>query len=268
MMSDLDKLVTAVSQSPKYQHVSPALIRRVGAAELAKRRSYKEAVKATKNKLHQVGGAYQDVRIDYDWALALLQESQRGGAEARREALAEVMRLHTSTRERLPILDRFYTETLAGLPPIHSVLDVACGLNPLARDWMPLAADAVYLAYDIYEDMMAFLGGYFALAGIPGKAEVRDVAAEPLVEPVDLALLLKTLPVLAQIDKTAVPRLLDSLQARYLLVSFPAKSLGGRQKGMAENYEAQFAGWIEGRGWAVEKFSFENELAFLVETNL
>ena len=26
---------------------------------------------------------------------------------------------------------------LAGLPPIHSVLDVACGLNPLAIAWMP-----------------------------------------------------------------------------------------------------------------------------------
>ena len=53
----LGKLVTAVSRSPKYQHVSPALIRRFGAEELGKRRSYKDAVKATKNKLHQVGGA-------------------------------------------------------------------------------------------------------------------------------------------------------------------------------------------------------------------
>lgn len=265
MMSDLDKLVTAVSQSPKYQHVSPALIRRVAAAELAKRRSYKEALKATKNKLHQVGGAYQDTKIDYDWALARMEEASRQDAETQREILFEVMRLHTSTRERLPILDRFYAETLAGLPPIHSVLDVACGLNPLARAWMPLADQATYLATDIYEDMMRFLGDYFRLAGIPGRAEVRDAAAEPPTEPVDLVLLLKTLPVLAQIDKTAVPRLLDSLQASYLLVSFPAKSLGGRQKGMAENYEAQFAGWIEGRGWDVEKFSFESELAFLVD---
>ena len=120
------------------------------------------------------------------------------------------MRLHTSTRERLLILDRFYAETLAGLPPIGSVMDIACGLNPLAREWLPLAENATYLAYDIYADMMQFLGDYFALAGIPGKAEVRDVAALPPTEPVDLVLLLKTLPVLAQLDKTAVPRLLDS----------------------------------------------------------
>ena len=56
------------------------------------------------------------------------------------------------------------------------------------------------------------------------------------------------------------------LQAKYLLVSFPAKSLGGRQKGMVQTYEAQFEGWLEGRGWDVKKFEFENELAFLVVT--
>ena len=68
--------------------------------------------------------------------------------------------------------------------------------------------------------------------------------------------------------ETAVPRLLDSLQAKYLLISFPAKSLGGRSKGMVQNYEALFEGWLEGRDWAVKRFEFENELAFLVETNL
>jgi 16S rRNA (guanine(1405)-N(7))-methyltransferase len=274
VVSDLDKLVTAVSQSPKYQHVSPDLIWRVGAEELGKRRSYKEALKATKNKLHQVGAAYQDSKIDYDKVLGQLKESHRGlvlsgveaGAEVQKESLVEIMRLHTSTRERLLLLDSFYADTLADLPPINSVMDIACGLNPLARTWMPLAENATYLAYDIYADMMQFLGDYFALAGIPGKAEVRNIVDQPPTEPVDLALLLKTLPVLAQIDKTAVSRLLDSLQAKYLLVSFPAKSLGGRQKGMVQAYEAQFEAWIAGRGWAVKRFEFENELAFLVDT--
>lgn len=269
-MSDLDKLVTAVSQSSKYQAVSPDLIRQVGAAELAKRRSYKEALKATKNKLHQVGGAYQDTKIDYGQALVRLRDAGHGltQIDTEKEIYREVMRLHTSTRERLPILDRFYAETLADLPPIHSVMDIACGLNPLAQDWMPLADNATYLAYDIYADMMGFLGEYFTLVGRPGRAEVRDVVCEPPTEPVDLALLLKTLPVLAQIDKTAVPRLLDSLQAKYLLISFPAKSLGGRQKGMVQNYEAQFEEWLAGRGWGVKRFVFDNELAFLVETRI
>ena len=266
-MADLDDLVTAVLATSKYQHISPDLVRRLGAAELGKRPRLKEAVKATKNKLHQIGGAYFTASIDYEAALAQIADGRRRGPEAEKEALAAVMRRHASTNERLPVLAEFYASTLAGLPPIHSVLDVACGLNPLARPWMPLAEDAVYLAYDIYADMMAFLNDYFALAGVPGRAAVRDVAAAPPTEPVDLALLLKTLPVLAQEDKTAVPRLLDTLQARYLLVSFPAQSLGGRQKGMVANYEAQFDQWAAGRNWQVKRFEFASELAFLVEKN-
>jgi 16S rRNA (guanine(1405)-N(7))-methyltransferase len=263
-MSDLDELVTAVLATAKYHSLSPDLVRRVGAAELGKRPRLKEAIKATKNKLHQIGGAYFTASIDYEAALARIEEAKRRGAEAQREALVEVMRLHTSTRERLPVLDTFYASTLAGLPPIGSVLDLACGLNPLAWPWMPFGPDTTYTAVDIYADMMAFLGQFMALAGIRGAARVGDIGGSAAFDAVDLVLLLKTLPVLAQVDKTAVPRLLDSLPARYLLISFPAKSLGGRSKGMVENYEAQFNQWSEGRNWQVRRFEFATELAFLI----
>ena len=71
----LDRLVAAVTQTSKYQSVSPDLVRLIGTEELAKRRSYKEALKATKNKLHQVGGAYQDGKIDYAKVLARVQDA-------------------------------------------------------------------------------------------------------------------------------------------------------------------------------------------------
>ena len=263
-MADLDELVTAVLAAAKYQHVSPDLVRRVGADELAKRPRLKEAVKATKNKLHQLGGAYFTAAIDYEAALARLQ-AVAGEPVAFQAACRDVMRLHASTNERLPILDSFYTTTLAGLPPIDRVLDVACGLNPLAWPWMPFGPETTYLAVDVYADMMAFLADFMVLAGMRGAVRTADVSQVAVFGEVDLVLLLKILPVLAQVDKTAVPRLLDRLQARYLLISFPAKSLGGRQKGMVANYEAQFDQWAAGRNWQVKRFVFASELAFLVE---
>jgi 16S rRNA (guanine(1405)-N(7))-methyltransferase len=61
-------------------------------------------------------------------------------------------------------------------------------------------------------------------------------------------------------------RLLDGLNARYLAVSFPAKSLGGRGKGMVENYSARFDELIAGRGWGVlGKLEFSSELVFVVD---
>ena len=60
----LEKLVETVLTSSKYKAVSHDLIRSIGLRELAKRSSLKEAVKATKSKLHQVGGAYLNDKED------------------------------------------------------------------------------------------------------------------------------------------------------------------------------------------------------------
>ena len=55
----LEDLVKLVRSSEKYAQIDESLIRSLGAAELNKRDSLKEAVKFTRNKLHQVGSAYQ-----------------------------------------------------------------------------------------------------------------------------------------------------------------------------------------------------------------
>ena len=264
-INDLDALVATVLGSSKYRAVSPDLVRAVGARELAARPNLKAAIKATKNTLHQAGGAFTDAPIDYDRALAELRAAANSGDAALRAAGRAVMARHTSTRERLPILDEFYATTLANLPPPGRVLDVACGLNPLAWPWLPLPPATELIAYDIYADQIAFLNDFFALAGVRGRAEVRDVVGRPPNEPADLALILKTLPCLEAIDRRAPERLLDAIAAPWLLVSFPAQSLGGRRKGMAAHYEAQFRRLLDARGWPAERFVFATELAFLVD---
>ena len=172
---------------------------------------------------------------------------------------------HASTRERLPILESFYTTTLASLGPVRSVLDLACGLNPLALPWMPIAPDASYYACDIYADMIAFLNGFFVRAKIRGQACICDLVAGAPDAQADLALVLKALPPLDQQAKHAGRDLLRALNARHILVSFPAHSLGGRGKRMAENYEQRFRALADAEGWSIERFVFPTELAFLVQ---
>jgi 16S rRNA (guanine(1405)-N(7))-methyltransferase len=258
----LDELTRLVSASLKYAAIDAGLVRQIGRRELAARRSLKEAVKATKNRLHQVAGAYQDARPRYaEWV-----EQLRAARDDRalRSACAAIMERHASTRERLPILESFYATTLAGLPPIRSVLDVACGLGPLARPWMPLADGAAYYACDIYADMAAFLNDFFAIAGVAGNAQVCDLVAGAPTQRADVALVLKALPPLEHLQKGAGLRLLRALRAEYLLVSFPARSLGGRDKGMVEHYAREFLALAAGEGWPVERFEFPSELAFRV----
>jgi len=265
MADDLERLVGEVLNSSKYAQIAPGLVARIGVAELGKGRKFKEAVKATKNKLHQVGGAYFTAALNYDSWLAELREAT--DPEHLKQVCLMVMGKHASTRERLPFLDDFYTRIFSYIPPPGSVLDVACGLNPLSIPWMPLAPGTRYLACDIYADMVAFNGEFLNLLPLDGQTEVCDVIASPPGETVDLAMVLKTIPCLEQVDKYAGTRLLDGLNARYLVLSFPAKSLGGRSKGMVDNYQARFEELAEGREWKVlARLEFTTELVFVIQS--
>nr|HRJ42416.1 hypothetical protein [Caldilineaceae bacterium] len=213
------EVVEAVLGSRKYRAIAPALVEAIAAAELAKGRTLKEAIKATKNQLHQSAAAYQTGRMDYARWLAELTAAWPA-PEMRGPLLAKLMTTHASTAERLPFLDDFYGRIFASLPPIHSILDVACGLNPLALHWMPLPGRVDYRAVDIFSDQMAFLNDFFALAGIDGRAETRNVLTDCPGEPVDLAFVLKTIPCLEQMEKDAGSRLVAQLRARNLVISF------------------------------------------------
>lgn len=278
----IDTVVAAILAAPKYRAIAPELVRAVAARELAAQRNPKAAIKAAKSKLHQVAAAYVEQRIDSRQWIDLLRTGTTSAAriddalvQAARPRFAalgapfiraslELMARHSSTRERLPIMARFYHETLAELPPIQSALDIGCGLNPLALPWMPLTAGAVYYANDIDGALVDFIGQYLTLAGVSGNAEIRDQAHNPGGPRADLALILKVLPVLEQLERGAAARLLAAVDARFMLVTYPARSLGGRAKGMEANYERQFAALASGQDWSVHRFSFPGELAFLI----
>lgn len=261
----LEKLVQAVTAQPRYAAILPALVRRVAQEELEKGRGFKEAVKSTRARLHQAGGAYQEEQPDYARLTAELADLPQDIHHPQvQEFCRAALAMHASTRERLPILERFFQETLAAVSPVHSVLDLACGLNPLALAWLPLANNPTYYACDIYADLTGFLERFFARVGFPGRVELCDLTANIPSVKVEVALVLKTLPCLEHLDKTASRRLLEGIHAEVVLVSYPLRSLGGRGKGMLQHYSAHFARLTAGTGWHVQRFEYPGELAFLL----
>lgn len=259
----LERLVAEVLASPKYRAVSPALVRAVAARELAAHRAPKLALKATRARLHQVAGAFLDRAPRYAAWLAELQ-SAAGDRGALREACRTIMASHASTRERLPQLDSFYAAVFAALPPVGSLLDLACGLNPLAAPWMPLPAGATYRACDLYADMCAFITAAMPPLGLAGEATVWDLAAAAPPWPADVALLLKTLPVLEHLHRGAGRELLRGLNVAHMVVSFPTRSLGGRNVGMAATYTGQVQAIVAAEGWSSTTLEFANELVFVI----
>ncbi|MBK8025731.1 MAG: 16S rRNA methyltransferase [Chloroflexi bacterium] len=254
-----EAVVQAVLESRKYGQVSRHLIAHLAEIELAKGRRHKEAVKEVKNRLHQVVGAYLEKRPRYAEWLEALEAAPEG---QRREVCGEILAAHASSRERLDILETFYQTLLGDLPPIRSVLDVACGLNPLAVPWMPLVPGAQYLAVDVMDDLAAFLTGALPLLGVEARGLSDDVTRHVPSGRFDVALIVKAVPCLQQIDRSVGRTLLEEIDARCIVVSYPVRSLGGSEKGMRDTYAASFAQLVQGADWNVERFDFSDELAF------
>ena len=248
--------------SRKYRTVVPEAIETIAAAELRRHGRLKDALKATKNKLHQVAAAYVAERPDYDAWLEELRQAA-SSPDAWRDACRRIMRGHASTRERLPLLDTFFETVLADVAPVRSVLDLACGLNPLALPWMPLSDDAAYFAYDIYEDLTRFIGGFLALAGVTaGEARACDITRAERFPLADVALLLKAVPCLDQVERATSGRLLDVVQAQHFVVSFPAQSLGRSRSWDRSTYAERLDAVVKERAWSITRFDFATEMVF------
>ena len=125
----LDRALDTLLAARKYRSVHPGLARAIAAAELAKGRSLKEAVKATKNQLHQSAAVYLRRNLNHDDALRQLQTTVHAAASgtdncspadnaAVRALLRRLMAAHASTHERLPLLDTFYSQLFQQLPPV------------------------------------------------------------------------------------------------------------------------------------------------------
>jgi 16S rRNA (guanine(1405)-N(7))-methyltransferase len=260
----LDQVVEEVSRGSKYRSVDKQAIRRIAEKEFSKNMKIKEVVKVVKGRLHQIGGAFFTSRPKYSSWLQELTKL-KGSNEGRfREACTRIMKFHSSTKERLEILDKFYADIFSEISPANSVLDLACGLNPLSIPWIPQFERLEYCAYDIYADLVGFLNAFIELLAVKGRAEVRDVLFNPPRRKADLGLILKTIPCFDQIDKTAVQTMLQQINADNLVISFPVKSLGGNEKMMIKNYTERFEKIACEKDWKIKKMLFKTELVFIV----
>ena len=261
----VDTVVTAIKQSRKYRDTSEETIRQLAVEAVIEYKKPKPAEKAVRKRLHSIMAPYLG-DPDYAAARELLTDSFVGGDEkVIRAACRDLMYTHLSTRERLPILDSFYRDIFAVTGPPRRLLDIACGLNPLAFPWMELpAAGTDFIAYDIHEPRVDFLNHYFILQGLPPLAYVKDVAVGAPDESGDVALFLKEMPRFERNYPGHGRALLDAINARWLVVSFPTISThGGRN--LTNRYREFFHQIIDGSGWPVTELLFDTELVFCAE---
>ena len=261
----LEQLANQVLSGAKYKHITSNLVRRLCQEAITAGFAGKAAVKFVRNKLHQVGGAYLKQKSIYAAAIQQLKDLPREfNSPETQDFCRRMLQSHASTAERLPVIETFFQTCLTPIAPVTGIIDLACGLNPLALPWIPVADHVQYFACDIYLDLLDLVNAFFDQFCINGAAEPCDLIAEVPAERAQVAFLLKSIPCLEQMEKSIGERLLEDTPADHILVSFPVHSLAGRKKGMSAFYKEHFLKLVGGKPWEIQEFLFQTELAFLV----
>ncbi|MCL2372580.1 MAG: hypothetical protein FWC78_04170 [Defluviitaleaceae bacterium] len=246
--------------SGKYDMLHPALVERIYKEESVKHKKPQDALKATKTRLHQMYGAYSS-GSSHKKAAALL--ASPGDIKA---TATQIMQLHASTRERLPHIEEFHAFVAAHAGPAETILDLGCGFNPFSLLHMP-APPKTYYAYDIDIRTAALLNQFFAITGLPQAAACTDLAIQTPAHQVDIAYMQKLLPVLEAQAPGRGFALAREVNAKHLVITYPLKSLGGREKGMGKNYAARFEAAIvsgEMQGEIIAQENIGSELVYVI----
>lgn len=262
--AELEAIVAQIKQSPKYKNydLCEDTVRDILLNELPHHKKLKDAVKAARRKLHGVIAPYLG-DPDYVGAKKALDVAfQSGDAHTIRQTCTDILRTHDTTRERLEIVEQFYARIFEVTGTPQTILDIACGLNPLTFLWMGLP-DLRLFAYDIHAQRVALLNHYFGLQGIHATAKVQDVLVNFPQESGDVALLLKELHRFERRQRGCSLPLLDALKVRHLVVSLPTFNLTG-QRDLREYHRHLMSEILAQRAWQVTEIEFSNELVFCI----
>lgn len=259
-MPDSNSLPDKLLQSKNCRDLCPDTVRRVWAECLQKYKRPKDAERAAREALHGISGAF----MTPGEARQLAFDMQNWHCNKTDVGLERILSRHASTRERLPLADTdaLFARIFDITSRPRSVLDVACGVNPLylaARGIKTTGVDISGLAVDA-------VNRFGEVYGMPCRAVCADALCPGAIpkERFDAALLLKLLPLLERQRAGAALDVMRAVNADWLVASFPTRTLGGRNVGMAAQYSAWMEAHIpEGRKVAAS-FETGNELFYIL----
>ena len=194
----------------------------------------------------------KEVRAELRLLAGRFQKTTKRKSAFSTERLLET---HSSTSERTafyPELKRIISNMKA-----KSILDLGCGLNPLAL----ADKNTKYYAADIKEDELGIIKNYFEKNKINGKTFTYDLRKIKNDLPrIDICLLFKVLDIL---DKNLAEKIIKSIPSKRILVSFATKKLSGKK--MSHPKRIWFEKILERLNFKYETFNSDNEIFYLIE---
>lgn len=262
---DLDALIKRILDTKKYRGSGLNLdtIRDLILQEAPHQTSPKKLQKSVKRKLHNIVAPYLG-EPDYEKLrdeLKLIKNTSPDSPEIR-SFCERVLSEHASTAERLPYMEDFYNQIFqqTGIP--HTILDLACGLHPLAFPWMGLPLSVQYHAYDIIQPRVDFINDFLETIGLAPLAENQDILVNPPKIKADLGLIFKEAHRMEKRQPGCNRGLWTKLDVETLAVSLPTQNLSGTHSLVEQHRTLVLDNLPEDH--RLEEIAIENEIVFLI----
>ena len=259
MGNEAADIASQVMDSGKYGFIARDTVLRLCQEYMPRYKSKKDVIKAVKKQLHIIHGAFFPDRC-HEQAMMLIESSNISD----QELSVQLMQLHPSTRERMPVLRAFYDFLAPCLKDAKTVLDIGCGFHPCTLPFMGLPDKVTYIAGDINYDTVKVVRAFFDRLHVAHDVQILDAAGKLPDVHADIAFLFKLIPVLEQQKKGLAYHLMDMLTAKTIIVTFPVKSLSGREKDMEQFYSSQFEKNLPAAFSIAQKAVVGMELVYIV----
>lgn len=269
-------LIKEIKEKPQLQHLDDAFIekhlhtyfltngnirKKIENRKLhSKEKIVKEIVKEIRKNIGIVYGSYQT------------SQHKKKERYLKEKNIKALLLCHKSTRERHEFYPLFYKKLLEWHIP-RGIADIACGFNPISyiyfEEYSPVPQ--TYYVSDLNKDDMNLINDFFEEFQIKGQAITQDATKlefldDPNFVNKDTLFLLKALDSFEFDKKNSSKTLLEKVPQKYIVVSFPTKSLVSKKEVSLEKRNWFFT-FLEKKSWTYSRFEIENEIFFFITKN-
>ncbi|MBL7056733.1 hypothetical protein ISS09_00475 [Candidatus Woesearchaeota archaeon] len=215
---------------------------------------YKIVLKEIRRQLRDIYGVF--IQKNYSKREKLLEKN----------SIEEILKLHKSTKERLPYYKEVYSKIFEITGKEQTILDLACGLNPISYGF--LGYKPKYIASEISEKDLEFIQEFFNKKNINGKTIAIDLVTEQNklgnIE-ADICFLFKALDSLETRKRHISKALIETLNCKWIVVSFSKISLGGSKK-IEKSKRNWLITFINKKSFSYKEFEVKNEFFVVIKT--
>lgn len=239
----MENLISEIKQKPEFQDLPDSFIKKILQNYLNKhnlstpknKKSRKLLIKIIRSELRTSAGQYVEKTRNHK----------------------DTLNYHRSTSERLNEYD--YIKSKIEKIGAQSILDLGCGLNPIA-----IAKKGIkYYAYDIKSEYLDRIKSYFAENGLTGEVYHEDITQINYFPKSDLCLMLKLLDILGKNKKEISRKLIGKIDSKYFIISFATKTLSGKE--MNRPYRRWFENLLKELKFEYEIHRTSNELFYILK---